>query len=374
MRFCLIGPAYPYRGGIVHHTAMLAEQLQQQGHEVILIAYADSYPRWLFPGKSVHDPSNTPLRTEVKYRISPWQPWTWGRWAKIIAQEQPQAVIIEWWVPFWAPLQITLAKRLRRLGVPVFMDCQNVLPHSPNKLSAAITAYTLGQGEACMVYSQAHQQELHDLLPTMSDALVPYPVYGAMTHSRMSRTQARQELNVTGPVMMFFGFVRPYKGLSILLRAMAKVRSHLPVSLLIVGEFWRGSDEERRLIEELGLAPYTIVVDKYVPDEALGLYFAAADVLVMPYREPVQSGVLAVAQGFQIPVIASNVGGLSDYIEVGKTGLLVEPNDPTALAKAIQTFFEEELRQQMLPHVQAIGQDDGWREVVAAWEALAQPS
>ena len=371
MRFVIVGPAYPFRGGIVHHTAMLTAALTEAGHEAFLFAFSHGYPRWLFPGKTDRDPSANPLQVPIADTIHPWQPWRWRQAADRIARQQPDGVIIEWWVPFWAPLQMTLARRLRQLGVPVFMDCQNVLPHSYSQWGAAATRYTLGSGDGCMVYSETHQQELHGLLPQMVTSLVAYPVYGAIAHSHMGREVARQQLQVTGDVVLFFGFVRPYKGLSVLLKALAQLREQgKHVHLLVVGEFWRGSEKERQLIDALGLAAQTTVVDEYVPDEMLDRYFMAADVLVMPYIEPVQSGVLAVAQAFKIPVIASDVGGLRENIELEKTGLLAPPNDPTALAATIATFFADGWRQRMLPYVQAIKQDAGWAQVVAEWVRL----
>ena len=372
MRFCLVGPAYPFRGGIAHYTAMLTMQLRQRGHEVLLYSFSHGYPRWLYPGKTDRDPSSCPLHTPPHQLITPWSPRSWIQSARDIKADGPDAVIVEWWVPYWAPLQITLAMLLRRSGLPVFIDCQNVLPHDPHPFARTLTALTLRTATACMVYSVEHARELLDITPGMPHALVPFPAYGHLVHTDIPGAEARRQLSIEGPVALFFGFVRPYKGLRVLLHAMAEIVSTLPVTLLVVGEFWEGRTSYDQLIHKLNLDPHVIVVDAYVPDEQIGLYFSAADVVILPYLDHVQSGVLALAQAFQKPVIASRVGGLVDGIVEGQTGLLVEPNDAHSLAGAIQRFFQEHLGGIMAPYLQALSREAGWGRVVEAWVMLSQ--
>ena len=366
MHFCLVGPTYPFRGGIAHYTSMLALQLRQHGHKVSLCSFSRGYPQLLYPGRTDRDPSRQPLRVQVQYLINPWHPWTWKQVANCIAADRPDAVLIEWWVPYWAPMHITIAKQLRRLGVPTFIDCQNVLPHESHPLDRTLTRLTLRQAHACIIYSIAHRQELLDVVPGVPHALVPFPAYDSLARAIPDRCEARRQLELDGHVALFFGFVRPYKGLSVLLRAAAQVIQRLPFHLLIVGEFWHGGSDYRRTITDLGIESNTTVVDRYVPDEELGLYFAAADVVVMPYLASVQSGVLALAQAFQKPVIASRVGGLEEGIVDGQTGLLVEPNNVIELAKAIFRFFKENLGQTMAPYLQAITPDADWELVIKA--------
>ncbi len=366
MHFCLVGPTYPFRGGIAHFNTILTLQLQRRGHRVDLYSFSQGYPRLLYPGRTDRDPSTQPLQTESRYLINPLQPWTWIQTAQCIAADRPDAVIITWWVPYWAPIAITLARRLRRSNLPTFMDCQNVLPHERHWLDRSLTALTLRQADACIIYSTEHRQELLDVVPGMPHALVPFPAYNPMAHTMLNGSEARRRLGLEKPVALFFGFVRPYKGLAVLLRALAKVVQHIPVHLLIVGEFWRGGEDYHRLISDLGLDAWTTVVDQYVPDEELGLYFGAADVVLMPYLEPVQSGVLALAQAFHKPVIASRVGGLVDGILEGQTGLLVQPNDERALANVMLEFYQKNLGQTMQPYLQAANLDAGWDAVTKA--------
>jgi glycosyltransferase involved in cell wall biosynthesis len=269
-------------------------------------------------------------------------------------------------VSYWAPIVITLARWLRRANLPTFMDCQNVLPHEPNFLDRPVTALTLRQADACIVYSVEHRQELLDIVPGIPHALVPFPAYGPMAHTILDRSEAQRQLGLDGAVALFFGFVRPYKGLSVLLQAMAEVVQHSPVHLLIVGEFWRGGEDYHRLISHLELDAWTTVVDQYVADEELGLYFGAADVVIMPYLEPCQSGVLALAQAFHKPVIASRLGGLVDGVLEGQTGLLVQPNDASALAKAILQFYQMNLGDTMEPHLKGANLDVGWDALTKA--------
>lgn len=371
MRFCLIGPTYPMRGGIAHYTAMLTRQLRKSGHEVLLYAFSSGYPHWLYPGKINVDPSQRPLRITPHHLIVPWSPWSWVQSAQCIKADKPDAVIVEWWVPYWAPMQLALTTLLRRSGLPVFMDCQNVLPHDLHPFARLITARTLRTANACLVYSREHQQELLTVVPGMPHAIVPFPAYGDLARADFQRTTARQSLGLNGPVALFFGFVRPYKGLQVLLHSLAELVFTVPLHLLIVGEFWQERSGYDQLICQLNLQSRITIIDAYVPDEDLGRYFSAADVLILPYLTHVQSGVLALAQAFQKPVIASRVGGLADGIIDGQTGLLVEPNDVHALTQAIQRFFQEELGDAMVPSLQAMHPETGWAQVVETWVALS---
>lgn len=367
MRFCIVGPAYPLRGGIAHYTAMLTLQMRQAGHEAMLYAFAKGYAGWLYPGRTDQDPSQRPLHVPPHALVNPWSPRSWLQTARQIITEKPDALIIQWWVPYWSPMQITLARQVRRAGIPVFMDCQNVLPHDTHPFGRLLTALTLRTANACMVYSAAHQQELLELAPAMPNALLPFPAYG-----RLAQPASPLPTVARLPTALFFGFVRPYKGLPVLLHAMAEVLPLVPFYLLIVGEFWQGRAATDRLIEQLNLQAHVTIVDHYVPDEEIGGYFAAADVLVLPYMSHVQSGVMALAQAFHKPVIASRVGGLIELIREGETGLLVEPNDPHALSLALQRFFRDNLGAAMVPHLQAFSAEKSWEQVVTAWQTLTE--
>jgi glycosyltransferase involved in cell wall biosynthesis len=372
MHLALVGPTYPLRGGIAHYTTMLAHNLQAHGHQVDLCSFQSGYLRALYPGKTDRDPSANPLRAPAHYLLHPLRPGTWLATARWIATRKPDLAVIEWWVPFWAPPLMILAFTLRRYGVPVVMDCQNVLPHERHPFDQVLTALTLRQANVCLVYSPAHRAELAAVVPGMPVALVPFPAYTALAHTVPDRAAARKALGLpAGPLALFFGFVRPYKGLSVLIAAFARAVQQVPLHLVIAGEFWGDPAPYLEQLATHQLEPHTTVVNRYLPDDELALYLAAADVVVMPYLAPVQSGVLALAQAFYRPVIASQVGGLQEGIRPEQTGLLVPPNDPAALAAALIRFVAENLGATLAPYLAASRPERSWQPVLAALEDLA---
>lgn len=372
MHLALVGPTYPFRGGIAHYTTMLTIALRARGHTVDLCTFSGGYLRALYPGRSDRDPSAQPLRTAAHAMLHPLRPWTWrstGRW---IAARRPDLVLVEWWVPFWAPPLATLAATVRRAGVPLVMDCQNVLPHERHPFDQALTALTLRQADACLVYASAHRRELESVVPGMPWAQVPFPAYTALAAQPIGPAAARRLLGLPdGPTALFIGFVRPYKGLSVLIEALARAVQHVPLRLVVAGEFWQDRSAYERQIAALGLTPQITMVDRYLPDEELARYLEAADLVVLPYLEPVQSGVLAVAQAFRRPVIASRVGGLQEGIAEGRTGLLVPVGDPTALADALVRFVREDLATAMAPHLAATTPAASWDTLIRALADLA---
>jgi glycosyltransferase involved in cell wall biosynthesis len=371
MHLALVGPTYPFRGGIAHYTTMLAQNLQIHGHQVDLCSFQSGYLRAWYPGQTDRDPSTQPLRAAAQYLLHPLRPWTWLSTARWIAARKPDLAVIEWWVPFWAPPLLCLAVALRRSGVPVVMDCQNVLPHERHPFDQALTALTLRQANVCLVYSPAHRAELAAVVPGMPVALVPFPAYTALARTVPDRAAARKTLALPdGPLALFFGFVRPYKGLPVLIEAFARAVQQVPLHLVIAGEFW---DDPATYLQQLAahhLETHTTVVNRYLPDDELALYLAAADVIVMPYLAPVQSGVLALAQAFYRPVIASQVGGLQEGIRPEQTGLLVPPNDPAALAQALVRFVSEDLGTVMAPYLAASQPERSWQPVLTALQDL----
>jgi glycosyltransferase involved in cell wall biosynthesis len=367
MRFIVVGPTYPLRGGIAHFTTLLVKKLREQGHFTHLYTFRRGYPGLLYPGATNNDPSSESLFVEAIPTIHPLQPWTWIKTARNIIADHPDAVILEWWVLFWAPFLILLAVGLRRVGILVIIDCQNVLPHERSIINRFLTSITLRQGDICLVYSTAHELELLDLLPGMSHKLLPFPIFGPLARPTPSSHDLRVKLGLSDiPTLLFFGFVRPYKGLSVLIRALEKVNRSMAVHLLIVGEFWESSKSYRKLIKKLGLGGKVVIIDRYIPDEEISDYFGVADAVVIPYLQPVQSGVLALSQAYRKPVIASRIGGLLDSIEEEKTGLLFEARNEDDLAKAILRFYQDDFRNRMKPFLEKVDQDAAWMTLVQA--------
>jgi glycosyltransferase involved in cell wall biosynthesis len=345
VKVVLVGPTYPYRGGIAHYTTMLYQALHRQGHEVLLVSFKRQYPSWLFPGGSDRDPSNRPLRVEdARYWIDSLNPVTWLVAFWRIYEYQPDAIVLQWWTTFWAPVWLVL-EGLDRIFLrrPLMIICHNVLPHEARWWDSLLTRAVFRWGTRFIVQSAEEKRRLLSLLPDAQVAVAPHPVYSMFADDKVSKELARRQLQLPldVPVLLFFGIVREYKGLRDVLAALPEIRAQLGrVILLIAGEFWEDKRPYLGMIEQLRIGDSVIIEDKYIPNEDVAVYFSAADVLVAPYRRVTGSGVVQMARGFGMPVIMTNVcGGVAKEGTDGQTDFVIPPMDPKSLANAILRFF-----------------------------------
>lgn len=343
MRICLVGPTYPYRGGIAHYTTLLARHLAADfEHEHLLISFKRQYPRWLYKGASDRDTSRLPLRTEAEYLLDPLNPLSWRRTSGRIAAWQPDIVVMFWWVPFWAPVWSILARAIKRLrpAPRLVYICHNALPHEASRFDRLAMRAALSPADGLLAHAESDAAELRRLFPRKPVAVSPLPTFADVGGSPAELPLA---LPTGRPLLLFCGFVRPYKGLDVLLEALPTVLAQQPVHLLVAGEFWDDEGDYRDQIRRLGLEEAVTVDNRYIPDEELSAYLRAADVVVAPYRQATQSAVVQLAFGHGRPVITTDVGGLSEAVEDGRTGLVVPPEDPVALAGAINRYLDEDL-------------------------------
>lgn len=380
MRICVVGPTYPFRGGIAHYTTLLVQHLRAAGHRAPLLSFTRQYPRWLFPGKTDRDPSDAPLRVECEYILDPINPLTWWRLYRRVRAEQPDVLLLQWWVPYWTPCLTTIAHLVKRnTGVKIVFICHNVVPHEGGGVIDRRLALTvLRRGDALVVHSEQDRLRLLALLPEARVYKAAIPTYAPLGDGVASRPgrDLRRELGLPegAPVVLFFGFVRPYKGLEYLIQAVRSVRERVGAHLLVVGEFWTAPEFYLRYAEEFGVSDAMTIVNRYVPNEDLGQYFDLADAVVLPYVSATQSAVVQLAFGFGKPVITTRVGGLHEVVEDGVTGLIVPPQDERALAEAIVRYFEEGLAGPMAENVRRVGagQTFSWQQLVATLEQTAR--
>lgn len=373
MRYVLIGPTYPYRGGISHYTTLLYHHLRA-AHEVKLYSFKRQYPGFLFPGRTDKDPSRSPLRADCEYILDPANPLTWLQTFRRVKEDGPDALILQWWVPYWAPAFASTAALVRRFTTTrVMFICHNVFPHERSMVDRALVRLALTQGQFFIVQSEKDLYDLKRLLPQASVRKAAHPSYEALALSgAITAGEAKRQLGLEGNVLLFFGFVREYKGLKYLLKAMPSVLSRIDAHLLVVGEFWDNKAPYLELIEELGIVSAVTIVDRYIPNEELGLYFSAADVVVLPYVDATQSGVTQLAYGFEKPVITTSVGGIPEVVKNGETGLLVPPKDSKALAEAIVHFFAQGLAPHFKQGIQACRKTLSWDRLVTLIEEMTQ--
>ena len=369
----ILGPFHPYRGGIAHHTTLLARTLRAR-QPVFGLSFQRLYPDLLFPGRTQYDDSEASLQAddvEIARIVDSIAPHTWFRAARAVSQRRCRLLIVQWWHPFFAPAYATVARRVRRGGTRVVFLCHNVLPHERSRLDGALIRMGLGAADAYIVQSDTDRAALESLFPGRPFELTPHPAYTFFAAGDSDRAQARTQLGVDGPVVLFFGLVRRYKGLDVLLRAVARVRERLPVRLVVAGEFYDKRATYDALVEELGIRDAVRFEDRYIPNEEVGTFFRAADVVVLPYRSATQSGIVQIALAFERPVIVTRVGGLPEAVRPGETGMVVPAEDPEALATALRAFFESDAATRMQPHLRGSDAAFSWDGMRAAVHRLA---
>lgn len=346
MKVVLVGPVHPYRGGIAHYTATLDRELRARGEQVLLVSFKRQYPQWLFPGRSDRDPSTEPIKAaEPHYWLDSLNPLTWLSTFGRIRRYGPEIVILQWWSAFWAPHWFLMGALIRSfVACRLVYICHNVLPHESVRGHAFMARAVLRWGSRFVVHSEQQRDQLLTLLPRADVVVRNMPTLDLFAQQCRPKPEARERLGIPmgRPVILFFGIVRAYKGLRDLLYALPQVRDCLDEALLLVaGEFWEDKASYLALIRELGIEDAVRIDDRYVPDEEVGIYFSAADLLVAPYRQVTGSAVVQAALGSGCPVVATDVGMLSSVIRHAENGLLVPPGDPRALAEAIVAFFRE---------------------------------
>jgi glycosyltransferase involved in cell wall biosynthesis len=342
MKIAVVGPTFPIRGGISHYTTLLVRNLRVR-HEVLSISYSSQYPGWLFPGRSQLDTSGQPIDTGGERLISYANLLSWRGAARRIARFKPDMVVFSWVNPALAVQFRSISGSLKRLlpNVKTVFWCHNVTSHESLPFQNALTKMAFGRVDHFIVPGADSRADLLELMPGADVTIAPLPVLDAFTPP-LPRKEARERLGVdpNADVALYFGFVRSYKGLAHLLRAMPEAVEKVPgLHLLVVGEFWEDRAKYDAMINDLGISRQVTVVDRYVANEEVALYFCGADIVVLPYVSATGSGVVQIAFNYGRPVIVTSVGSLPEVVEDGRTGLLVPPGDPTAIADAIAGFF-----------------------------------
>lgn len=369
----VLGPFHPYRGGIAHHTTLLATTLAA-AHPVLGLNYRRLYPGFLFPGSTQMDASGEPLEAtgvRVERVVDSIGPHTWPLAVRALRRHGARLLVVQWWHPFFAPCVAAIARGARRSGCRVVLLCHNVMPHERSRVDRMLARLGLARADAFLVQSRTDLELLDRMYPERPRLLTPHPAYTFFARGRIDRDHARARLDLRGHVVLFFGLVRAYKGLDVLLRAMARARERVPVTLVVAGEFYQDRQPYDALVVELGLEEAVRFVDRYVPNEEVEAYFRAADVVVLPYVSATQSGIAQIALAFERPVIVTRVGGLPEAVREGATGFVVPPADPEALAAALVDFFASGAGARMAPELRGEAARFSWEAMAGAVHELA---
>jgi glycosyltransferase involved in cell wall biosynthesis len=368
MRIALVGPLAPWRGGLAQYLALLGEALATRA-EVRAITFTRQYPGFLFPGKTQFDPAAERPRFPVEALLDSIGPWTWRRVAERLEGFEPGAVVLKWWMPFFAPAFASSVGPLRRRGTRVVLVCDNLVPHEHRPLDAAFTRWMLRNSDGYLVMSESVERDLDRLKPGAPRRRVLHPLYAQFDRGRFDRASARVRLGLGADdeVALFFGYVRRYKGLDTLLEAWGRVRARRRRAILVVaGEAYEDTAPYEALARAAGGESAVRLRLRYAPDEEVEALFKAADVAVLPYRSATQSGVTHVAYALGVPVITTDVGGLAETVRPEETGLIVPPADPAALAEAIVKYFEDDLAPRMQAGVGRLRREHSWETLAGA--------
>lgn len=331
------------------------------------------YPRILFPGKKQTDDSAVQLKVDGSLPvIDSINPLTWLKTAKMIRQDAPDLVIIQWWHPFFAPAFGTIAKHCQEFTNVMFI-CHNVIPHEQAGPVAMLSKYALSKGDMFIVHSSEDWMNLKSLMPNAITRKTHHPTYEVFNATPVARADARAELGIgdNEKVILFFGLVRKYKGLNFLIEAMPEVLKSVDARLVIAGEFYDDKEPYVQQIRDLGIEQKVILKDEYVPNEKVGVFFSASDVVALPYISATQSGIVQIAYGFDKPVVTTNVGGLPEAVIDGETGYVVPPSDPHALANGIISYFKEVKAPDFAININKFREEFTWNRMVEIIESLA---
>ena len=340
MKIVILGTGYPYRGGLATFNERLARQFQSEGNEVELWTFTLQYPSFLFPGKTQYSTEQAPEGVFIRRCLNSCNPFNWLHVGRQLRKAAPDLVICCYWMAFFAPLYGTICRIAKRNGkTRCIALVHNMFPHEKSVLDKLFAPYFVRSQDAFVALSDAVVCDIHTLTQAPA-TFSPHPIYDHYG-ARMSKEEACEALGLeTGrQYMLFFGLVRAYKGLDLLLDALALVKDELPeLRLLVAGEFYEDEDKYRRQIADNGLTDKVVLRNEFIPDGDLRKYFGAADLVVQPYKNATQSGVTQVAFHFEKPMLVTNVGGLGEIVHHGKMGYAVEPA-PQAIADALRDYF-----------------------------------
>lgn len=376
MKVVFLSPAHPYRGGIAQFSQMWARALNGAGHQVRILTFTRQFPDIIFPGKTQMDPSPPPPGLKIERVFCAWDPLSWRRTAVRIRDIAPDVLVVSWWIPFFGPGYSAVIRLVRRMAprVRVVMSVHNAVPHERWPLAKDVTVATMRAAHELVTHSEVVADDLVRMgLPRGRIRVSDHPTYGQYPVPEETQEQLRQRLKIKqSRVLLFFGYIKKYKGLTTLVAAMPRLleRYGRDLHLLVVGEFYYDRAAHDKQAKSLGVADRITVVDDYVPDECVGDYFCASDLVVLPYRTATQSGILQIANHFGVPTVATAVGELPRLIRQGETGYIARPDSPEDLARQVEAFYEAREKVNFKHNIQKGEAIIGWGGLVDLLESL----
>ncbi|WP_372934674.1 glycosyltransferase [Mariniphaga sediminis] len=374
MKIVIVGSAHPLRGGLATYNERLATELINEGHDVKIETFKLQYPSILFPGKTQYSDSPKPENLNIHVSVNSINPFNWLKIGRKIKKDKPDLLINKFWIPFMAPCLGTIAriaKRNKKTRVITIID--NIIPHEKRPGDYILSKYFANSVDGFISMSKSVQDDLLKFDQTKPRELTPHPLFDNFGEI-LDRNAALKalKLDTNFKYMLFFGFIRDYKGLDILLEALSDGWfTKNKVKLIVAGEFYNDPEKYHDIIREKNLEDQLIMHNDFISNEKVNLYFSAADIVVQPYKTATQSGVTQIGYHFNKPMLVTNVGGLAEIIPDQKVGYVVEPNGD-AIAKALIDFFENNRKAEFEKNILEEKKKYSWDKMTAKIQSVYQ--
>ncbi|MBI5324816.1 MAG: glycosyltransferase [Ignavibacteriae bacterium] len=369
MRIAFLSVFYPYRGGISQFNACVFRALEKN-NEIRAYNFKKLYPNLLFPGKTQFvNESDTADKINSFRILNSINPISFIKTAKEIEKFNPDLLLMDYWLPFFAPAFGFISNKLRKKGVSTISILSNVIPHERKPRDISLTKYFLNRCDGFIVLADSVKNDLLTLKPEAKYRQHPHPNYEHFG-AKIQKERAREILGIPNEkkIILFFGLIRKYKGLDILIKAIGELPDDY--FLLAVGEVYGKEDEYNNLIKESGINNRVKFVNQYISDSEVSPYFSSADVCVLPYRSATQSGIIGIAYHFGLPVITTDVGGLREVVEPFDTGIIIPFADVSILKDNIETYFVNHLYKNFTSNIEKFKQKYTWESFVKEIEEL----
>lgn len=368
-RIIILGPAHPYRGGLAAFNERLARELMAAGYEVALYTFTLQYPNFLFPGKTQYTDAPPPAGLRIERQLHALNPFNWLRVGWLMRRQRPAAVVAAFWLPLLGPALGTALRLARSRHTRTLALVHNLVPHEKRPGDALFARYFAGAADGFIALSESVADDIRRFAPGRPVVCTPHPIYDHYGRPA-DRAEALAHLSLPPEprYLLFFGFIRRYKGLDLLLRALAACPDP-QLRLIVAGEFYEDEAPYRQLIDELGIRHRLVLRTDYIPDEEVRYYFGAADLVVQPYRTATQSGISQMAYHFGLPMVVTRVGGLPEIVPHGRAGYVVEPQ-PEAIAAAITDFYAAHRAEALRQGVAQLRRQYGWDVLAGHIQAM----
>jgi len=373
-KIVLLTPAHPLRGGIASSSERLAQELQTAGHEVILYSFSLQYPSLFFPGKTQYSDDPAPSDLKILQKVNSINPFNWLKVGRELREMRPDLILTRYWLPFMSPSLSNIIRIAKKNGhTKAIAIADNIIPHEKRPFDTSLTRLFIKHIDAFVVMSRSVADDIRQFTETKRTEYIAHPIYDNYG-LQIGKSDAKRELglDLDTDYILFFGFIRDYKGLDLLLKAAADKRlRNRNLKLLIAGEYYSNEAYYQEIIKQLRLQNKVVLHTDFIPHEKVKYYFGAADLVAQPYKTATQSGISQLAYHFEKPMLVTKVGGLPEIVEHGKVGYVTEVN-VVAISDAIVDFYDNNREEEMTEGVRENKQNFSWAKMVEGIEELEQ--